>query len=169
MTLLKLRLAASAFVPAAAIAAIRLWGVGGTFVWSLMSIAFAVVATVSLVLLLGARSDTNAQPHTIRQSTDESGEVPAFLLAYVFPFVFLTVTDVRDALAYLVFAMFLVVLVLRTNLWQINPLLLLVGLHIYSVETHTGFAGILFSRSRPRVGQNVNAVMLSPGAHKATS
>jgi len=167
VTLLKLRLAASAFVPAAAIAAIRLWDVGGTIIWSLLSIVFAVVATVSLVLLLGARSATNAQPHTIRQSTDESGEVPAFLLAYVFPFVFLTVTDLRDVLAYLVFALFLLVLVLRTNLWQTNPLLLLVGLHIYSVETHTGFSGILFSRKRPIVDQTVNAVMLSPGALKA--
>lgn len=164
--LLRFRLAASAFVPGLLIAAIRLWDISTVPWWSLALAATAVVATTSLALLIRARSTLNAQPATVRGVEDESHEVPAFLLTYVFPFVFLSVANWRDAVAYAVFGVILLVLIFRTRIWKVNPLLLLTGLHTYSVQIDGTSDIVLFARSRPSDGQTIQVVTLSSGALK---
>jgi len=126
----------------------------------------AVTAVVSLFGLLQARSTTNAQPFTLTQVRDESGQVPSYLLTFVFPFLFLEVHDWRDVLAYLIFAALVAVLVLQTDLVLVNPLWLAAGYHLYQVQTTSDFNGILMSSRRPQTGQTIEAVRLSPSALK---
>jgi len=130
--MLKLRLVASAFAPMAIITAVRL-----SADYPLIAVLVAVLgllAVLSLLELVLARSMTNQQPYTLVSIRDDSAQIPAFLLAYVFPFVFVTIGDWQDALAYGLFALLLVVLILRTDLVLVNPVLLVMGYRLYIVE-----------------------------------
>jgi hypothetical protein len=163
---LKIRLAASAFVPGLLIVAVRVWNINNTLVWSGLLVLAAGAATLSLSLLLGARATTNAQPLKITELEDESAQVPAYLLTYVFPFVFLDLEDRRDAVAYFLFALLLIILILRTDLWKVNPLLLLSGYHTYVVQRGNGTKSVMFARARPERGETVQVVNLTGGALK---
>lgn len=88
------------------------------------------------------------------------------LLAYVFPFVFLSSSTWQDIVAYALFALLLIAVILRTDLWMLNPLLLLSGYRILSVRTSQGGDAILVTRRQVHDGDVVQAVTLSSGAMK---
>jgi hypothetical protein len=162
--MLKLRLVASSFAPMAIIVAVRL-----SLTYPLVALligALGVLAVLSLLELVLARSMTNQQPFTLTSIRDESAQIPAFLLTYVFPFVFVAIGDWRDALAYGLFALLLLILIVRTDLVLVNPLLLAFGFHLYIVESSSGYHGILLSSKAPKVGETVQAVRLPSGGLK---
>lgn len=165
MRFLKFRLAISALVPAALIVAIRVWTWEG-WVWSAVLVAAAVIATVSLASFVRARGTTNPQPQNVVSVDDESDNAPALILTYLFPFLFLTVSDWRDAAAYVVFALVLLLLIVRTDIWKANPLLLIAGYRIYSVEFPSRELSLLFARNRPLPGSVIQVITLSAGVTK---
>lgn len=129
-----------------------------------------MVVSVGLVVLLAravrARHTTNPQPYTISSVRDESDQVPAYLLTYVFPFIFLSIANKADLLACLVFAFFLLVLVYRTDLAVVNPLLLTIGYHLYRVSTSHGTEIILLAKRRPAIGETIHAVRIADHTYK---
>ncbi|WP_460793176.1 hypothetical protein [Nocardioides pacificus] len=137
--------------------------------WASALAVLGCLAVWSLFGLIAARSATNEQPFKIRSIRDESAQVPAYLLTYLFPFLFLTVSGWRDWVAYAIFAALLVVVIYRTDLVLVNPILLAAGYHVYIIESTSNFEGLLMATKRPLVGQTVNAVHLTPGAVKMTS
>lgn len=165
--MLRLRLLAGAWSPAAFLLALRLseeypaWTVGLALV--------GLAAVVSVLLLIHARSATNAQPFQLTSVEDESSQVPGYLLTFVFPFVFLDVSSWREGVAWVIFAALTAMLVVATDLVLVSPILLIAGYHLYRVETSSGFSGILLSSRRPVRGETVEAVQLSSGALKLTS
>lgn len=165
--MLRLRLLAGAWSPAAFLLAMRVSE--DHLGWTLALVLAGVAAVVSVLLLILARSRTNAQPFELASIEDESSQVPGYLLTFVFPFVFLDVNSWRDGVAWGAFAALTAMLVLATDLVLVNPILLLAGYHVYRVESSSGFRGILLSSCRPARGQIVEAVHLSSGALKQTS
>jgi ABC-type uncharacterized transport system permease subunit len=154
----------SSLSPLMAILAIRLSGD-----YMALAIVLTVMACGSAALLpvvLKARGATSPQPYTIAGVKDESGQVPAYVLAYIFPFLFVTIDNGRDLAAYVVFAALLVVLLLRTDLALVNPLLLAAGYHLYAVETNVGRTVVLVSRERPMAGNQVLVTRLSDSTYK---
>ncbi|QNN52315.1 hypothetical protein [Nocardioides mesophilus] len=133
-----------------------------------MLVGAGVSSIGSMILLLRARGTTNEQPYELIAVDDESAQVPAYLLAFVFPFVFVTGADWRDAVAYGAFAVLVGLLVLRTDLVLVQPVLLAAGYHLYKVQTTSGFGGIMLSSVRPQAGQTIHAVRLSATALKLT-
>jgi len=165
--MLKLRLVASSFAPMAMITAVRL---SIDYFWLALVVgALGILAVLSLAELVQSRGSTNAQPYTLTSLRDESAQVPAFLLTYVFPFVFVTFGDWRDAAAYGLFALLLVVLLVRTDLVLVNPVLLVAGFHLYIIETSSGYRGMIISARHPRVGETIQAVTLPGGTLKQTA
>jgi len=154
----------SSLSPLMAILAIRLSGhhMATAIVLTLMAFGSAAL----LPVVLRARGATSPQPFTIAGVKDESGQVPAYLLTYIFPFLFVTIDDWRDLAAYVVFAALLLVLLLRTDLALVNPLLLAAGYHLYAVETSAGRSVVLVCRERPMAGNQVLATRLSDSTYK---
>jgi hypothetical protein len=164
---LRLRLLAGAWSPAAFLLALRLSA--DHVAWTVGLAVAGVVAVASVLLLLLSRSGTNAQPFQLTSVKDESSQVPGYLLTFVFPFMFMDVNSWREGAAWGLFALLTATLVLGTDLVLVSPVLLLAGYHLYRVDTSSGFAGILLSSRRPIRGQTIEAVRLPRGALKLTS
>jgi hypothetical protein len=130
--------------------------------------AFSVIAIISLATLIAARETTNEQPYTLTSVKDESAQVPSYLLTYVFPFIFVDLGSNYDLLAYALFVALLALMLLRTDLILVNPVLLVAGYHLFQIESSTGYKGLLLSRERPQAGQEIKAVSWAAGALKLT-
>lgn len=136
---------------------------------SVILFIMSLCLTVMLARALRARDDTNAQPFTIDIIEDESAQVPAYLVTYIVPFLFLSIDGPADFIACLVFAFFVLVLVYRTDLALVNPLLLVIGLHLFRIRTLSGNNFILVAKTRPLQGQTVSAVRLAEKLYKLKS
>lgn len=80
-------------------------------------------------------------------------------MTYLLPFVTLNIAGWDDLVGYLLLAAVLIVLVIRTDLIYVQPLLLAIGWHLYRIEVKNGFEGFIMISSRDlRVGQRVTAV-----------
>jgi hypothetical protein len=163
----KFALLSSSLVPVLIVLAIRLSG----------SHCHAAVALVVIGVVLGAflfgvlqaRRRIAAQPFTVKTIRDESQQIPAYLLTYVFPFLFPSVVGWRDVAACLAFALLVLILLFRTDLALVNPLLLAVGFHLYSMTTNSEKSLILVAKAKPSPGQTILAVRLSDTTYKLES
>ena len=81
------RLLLGGWAPAAFVLAAR--AADDHLYWTVVLAVAGVAAVVSVLTLLRPRETTNAKPYTLVGNTDESSQVPAYLLTYVFPFLFL--------------------------------------------------------------------------------
>jgi hypothetical protein len=164
--MLRVRLLIGAWAPGAFIAAFR--AADDHPAWAAALAVVGFVAVVSVLALLRVRSTINEQPFVVTLVSDESTQVPAYLLTFVFPFVFLNARNWGDVAAYAVLGALVAVLVVRTDLVLVQPLLLAVGYHLYKIETSSGFTGLLLSSTRPLAGQTIGVVHLAPFALKLT-
>lgn len=165
--MLRLRLLAGAWSPAAFFLALRVSKDHER--WAIVLVGLGVVGVVTVALLLRARQSTNAQPFTLTNVDDESAQVATYLITFVFPFLFLDLGTWRDVVACVGFAALTAALVLTTDLVLVSPTLLLAGYHLYKVTSSSGFSGIMLAKKRPAVGQTVMAVRLPGDALKLTS
>lgn len=118
----------------------------------------------SLFLLMRARQRLSAQRFTLTRVRDESGEVPAYLVTYLLPFVTLNIAGWADLVGYLLLSAVLIILVVRTDLIYVQPVLLAIGWHLYRAEVENGYSEVVFvSNLDLRVGHRVVAVGL--GSH----
>jgi hypothetical protein len=163
----KFALLSSSLVPIFVVLAIRLSGKQCHTAAALVVISIALTAL--LIVVLQARRRTTAQPFAVDTIRDESQQIPAYLLTYIFPFLFLSVGGWRDVAAFLVFALLVLILLFRTDLALVNPLLLATGFHLYSLTTTSGKCLILVAKDKPSPGQSILAVRLSDTTYKLES
>jgi hypothetical protein len=156
---IRFRLLGSSMSPLLLILGIRLWSTH-TVVACLLLIA-AVVFVGSLLLFVNARGRLDRQEFTLTAVRDESGQIPAYLVTYLVPFVTLNVDELADLLAYLVLAVVMVVLIVRTDLIYVQPVLLAIGWHLYRTEVKGGFEDVvMISGLDLKAGNEVSVVGL---------
>jgi hypothetical protein len=159
----RITLLTSSFSPMGAIIAIRVWEQHRLVSWILLTLS--VVSTLLLWAAIVTRKHTSLQPFTVESVRDETYQAPAYLLGYVFPFIFVEVNDKASLIAYGIFGALLVILVFRSNLFLGNPLFLLFGFRIYSIETAVGSTIVLVGRSMPLKRQQILASHLLSSAY----
>ncbi|WP_146087958.1 hypothetical protein [Rathayibacter sp. AY1B5] len=119
--------------------------------------AAALISALTLPLVVLVRGGMEDTPFQVVRVEDESTQVPAYLLTYLFPFAFASVETFSNWLAYGVFALLLLTLLFRTSLGLVNPLLLAFGIHTYLVETSAGSKIVLFAKQAPISGTSLTA------------
>lgn len=155
--MIRFRLLCSSLSPLSVILGVRLWSEHAAVAAALLVAAVASVG--SLLLLMRARERLSAQRFTLTTVHDESGQVPAYLVTYLLPFVTLNIAGWDDLLGYLLLAAVLIVLVIRTDLVYVQPVLLALGWHLYRAEVESGFSEmVLISNRDLRVGHRVVVV-----------
>jgi hypothetical protein len=152
---IRLLLSLSALAPLLGIIAIRL--ASASPMWAVALGVVAVLLALFLPLILAARRSVEPRPINVASVRDESSQVPAYLVTYVFPFAFATVDGIEVVLAYAVFGLLLIVLLVRTDLGMVNPVLLAVGLHSYAVVTASGRALTVIAPKAPLPGSRILA------------
>ncbi|MCU1477601.1 MAG: hypothetical protein JWQ64_2294 [Subtercola sp.] len=145
-----------------AIVAIRLVDVQAG--WALVLALVALLFALALPLVLLVRRKTTAQPFTVVAIRDESSQVPVYLLTYIFPFAFAPADSVAVLISYLFFGLLLVILLVRTDLGLVNPILLAAGIHIFVVRGQRDRSITLIAKSAPLVGSSILAHPISGNA-----
>lgn len=159
--MLRTVLIGSSYAPMLFMVAVRLEG-GHPWAAIGMSVV-AVMLVIALSRMVTQRSKLSPSPYLLVSVRDDTAQVPAYLITYLFPFVFLQDVSKNDLVVYCVFMALVVVLAARTQLVLVNPLLLLLGLHLYEIETKNGTKAILLSRSTPKVGAVILAAPFAAG------
>ena len=162
--MLRARLVASSYAPMLFMLGIRL--AADYPIWAIICAVVGFLLVVDVLALTLRRSRLAPSPFELIAVKDETAKIPAYLLTYLFPFVFLRDVNRVDLLVYCVFFLLVVVVALNTQLVLVNPFLLMLGLHLYDVETRHGLRTLLLSAEEPRVGQTIQAVPFAAGGMK---
>lgn len=132
----RFRLLAASMAPLLVILSVRTWSAH-----CLISVCLAVAAVLSvlsLVAFLRARQDLGRSTFTLFRVKDETDQIPAYLVTYLVPFVTISSGGWLDVAAYALFAAVLMLVVVRTDLIYVQPLLLVIGWRLFRVEIENG-------------------------------
>lgn len=111
----------------------------------------AAVAGISLVGLAAFWHGARALPPVrleLTSARSRDAEVLGFFASYIIPFAAAQDTGLRHRLALLLFLAVVAGLSLRSDLFWVNPVLGLVGVRVYEVETVAGRPLLLLTRRR---------------------
>lgn len=122
--------------------------------------ALAIFAIASMWLIFRAARRIEPDPHKIVSITDRGGDVAGYLATYLLPFVTVSTPSARDVVVYALFVVIVGIVYIQSEMMQINPLLYLAGLKVFSVTTGDGWSGFLISRRQLRVDSEVLASRL---------
>ena len=149
----------SSLAPAVLIVGIRLIGLDPF--WGVLLIAIGIALFPLAYLVLKARRAVTPKPVRVADVSDENFQILTYVLTFIFPFLFIDISDMWNAVAYVVLILFVVVLLIRSDLALVNPALLIIGYRIYAVRAEGGEELILISRLKPRRGNTLAATPIS--------
>ncbi len=122
----------SSYAPAFFILAVRCFGRSEVMFWAaiaLLGLALLAYATFLEVIPRGGKFRArviDVDPH--------DGELAAYVATYLLPFVMVFDAGVQDAVAFTLFFFFIGIVWVGAGLYYLNPLLTLVGIHVYMVR-----------------------------------
>lgn len=129
--------------------------------WALIPAGLGALAMLGLMIWIGWLKNTSAVPVPIRAVRRKDAEVIAYMFAYVFPFLGLDLKDNASTIGLGVFFVVLMVLNVSSNMVHINPMLNLLGYHVYEVDTDSAENHTLITRrSRLVRDTDINAVSI---------
>lgn len=140
---------------------------------SLLCVLVAVVSVVGhFALLLALRngllgSATREHSYDVSSAEERGGDVMAYVATYLIPFVGFRADDTRSTAALAIFVLVIGVLYVRSGLFAVNPMLALVGFHLYRAELHVAGKGarptsLLLRANVPPGPMTVQAHQLGP-------
>lgn len=115
---------------------------------SVVCAVLAVVGAASLPLLLALNASTAAQSVHVATASPRDGDVLAYIASYLVPFASINAQTVRERIAVGIFIGLIAVLYVRTEMFYVNPLLALVGIRVFAVQTPRGTPIVLLCRRR---------------------
>ena len=153
----RLLLFLSSYSPLAAIVAIQLatkkhiWAAGGVAV-------VGALGLLGLLLYLSTIHKLNPETVTIESASRRDGEAMSYIVTYLLPFLALTSGSLTDSICLGIFLVVLAVLYVNSEMLYINPVLNLLGWHVYEATIQGGEVRMLITRRRARSGRDVAAV-----------
>lgn len=152
----------SALAPAFIIAGLRLYDAQRSLSVALLSLGVIAFLLTPLVLFL--RRNAGRQELTVSNVKDESSQIPTYLITFIFPFLFLSEQMSSPLIAsYIAFAVFMAVLLYRTSLSLINPFMLIVGYHVFSVDIAGQGSAYIISKEPPLPSQSTYTRRIAKG------
>lgn len=162
----RLLLFVSSLAPALIIAGLRLWDAQRHLSWALCTAGAVAFFLTPLVLVL--RRNAGRHELTVADIKDESGQVPTYLLTFVFPFLFLSGQMSKPLIvAYVTFVVFMALLLYRTPLALINPAMLVAGYRVFSVNVTGEGGAYIIAKDPPLESQPCHAKRVTGGLYIA--
>ena len=129
--------------------------------WALLPLATGVLAALGLLAFMRWVQSSAARPIQIVDIRRRDTEVIAYMFAYVVPFLRLDIDEGSNALGLGIFFLVLMVLNVSSNMIHVNPILSLLGYHLYRIslkdgDTHT----IVTRRSRIVRGTRLECILI---------
>jgi hypothetical protein len=152
VVLVRAQLMLSAYAPLFAILAVRFQGT--TLRW--VCGGLAIVGVLHLIISLWVAPHlVSSRPFPVSEVRDASSEVAGFLATYLLPFVTVPSPSRADIIGYVIFAVIVVAIFVRSNLAQVNPTLYLLGRRVVSI-TVNGRDLYLVCRRIPRAPSTIH-------------
>jgi hypothetical protein len=136
------------------------------------ALATAVVSAAAFFLFIRLARQGGPFRAEVGDVEPRDGDLAAYVATYLLPFVVVFGATVQDVIALALFLVFIGVLWIDSRMLYLNPLLALVGYHVFVVRLHPVGAdaehalprSFLLSRTRDlRPGDEVRPDRLSPG------
>lgn len=158
----------SSYSPAFLILAIRAFDRCWALFWSFLALAILSAGLLLLYLKLARKGAPYSG--TLHDVEPRDSDLSAYVATYLLPFLLVFGAGAQDVVALGVFLLFIGVLWVSSALVYLNPLLLVVGYHVYVVRVRpTGTTGtatrefLISKRQGLRAGDEVRPDRLAPG------
>jgi hypothetical protein len=128
---------------------------------------FRIAATILVSGLIGLTgmavylySVKRLAPFTVRveQIQRRDGEAMSYIVTYVIPFLAVPFSVWQEGIALSIFFAVLAILYIHSNMIQINPMLNLIGYHLYEITLEDGSVQTLLTRRRVRRSERIQVV-----------
>ena len=106
-----------------------------------LSCAALIAALIGIAMFLLAAALGNRETHRVLSAESRDGDIAGYVTAYLLPFLGIFGASWRDVLALALFIALIGVIYVQSRMIYINPVLILLGYHLYSVQTTTAPAG----------------------------
>lgn len=120
-----------------------------------------VLGLVGMALYLRTVQHLGAITIKVGELQRKDAEAMAYIVTYIIPFLSIPFSGWQEGVALGIFFMVLGILYVNSNMIHINPMLNLVGYHLYEVTLENGGNHALISRRRIVRGDTLSAVKLA--------
>jgi hypothetical protein len=128
------------------------------------SVGLSILALLAVLALWGyllAVESLEPITATVKGVVVRSGESMSYIVSYLLPFLDARLDEPRTALSLGILLSIIGIIYVNSNMLHINPILNLVGFHVYEVETTEGRTAMLISRrTYVRPGEEIVLVTL---------
>jgi len=138
----------SSYGPLFALLALRTYEKSMTLFW--LAVAALAISGLGVAIFFFAVAKRAKERHWIVATEDHNGDVAAYAATYLLPFLAIFGASWRDVLALALFIVIIGVIYVESEMIYINPLLSLLGYHLFSVQTTTAFGGPTSDSPRSR-------------------
>ena len=123
--------------------------------------AIGVIGLIGIIVYLGFAHRLNTMKVKVESVLRRDGEAMSYIVTYLLPFIALPSGNAASCISLGVFLAVLVVLYMNSDMMHINPMLNLIGYHIYEITLQDGETRALISRRRARKGREANVIHMS--------
>lgn len=129
--------------------------------WAVIPCLIGVIAVVWLALFINWVRGSAPRRAIVESVQHKDAEVISYLFTYIFPFLEFNTEDLFNTIGLSIFFLVLMILYVNSNLIHINPMLNLLGYHLYEVSLGNGTVHtILTRRSRLVRGTKLDIVII---------
>jgi hypothetical protein len=129
-----------------------------------LAVSFYTITLLSVaVLVLFIDSAKKYSPHNVTVTRVESrgAELTSYIVTYLLPFVAVSFSDLATTVSLAILLGVIAILYVQSNLIHINPLLNILGYHLFEAEIEGGKSTALISRNKyVRGGSTIEVVSL---------
>lgn len=124
---------------------------------AIVSVSIALMCMTGLSVYLRYSKRLNPVPLKIIRLNRKDGEAMSYIVSYLLPFVALPSGTVGDLVSLALFICVLAVLYVNSDMIHINPVLNLMGWHLYEIEKESGTICMVMSKNKLRNNTEIEA------------
>lgn len=134
-------------------------------VWAAAIVFFGLLGLlIMLIYFLGAAQGKAASHETIASVQQHDGDTMSYIASYLIPFVSFPLGDWTQVTAIVIFLVVLLIVYVNSNMIYINPMLSILGYHLYEVEFAQGkLSHYLISTRRLWRDDSVTVIRIGDG------
>jgi len=156
---IRLLLFLSSYFPLAVIFAVQLYLLGHA-IWAAASLLAGCIGLVGLAVYIRTSSRISPLTISVENMSRHDGEAMSYIVTYLLPFIALPSTDLASGISLAVFLLVLAILYINSDMLHINPMLNLMGWHLYEVTLPNSETYTLIAKKRIRKGMKVQVIQM---------
>ncbi len=128
-----------------------------------IALSVGILGLLGMEAWLRSLKDTGHFAITVAQIQKKDSEMMSYVVAYIFPFLPIALSEWQEAVGLAIFLLVLCYLYVRLNLIYINPMLAIRGYSLYEVTLPTGSVHSLLTRRRIAREERIDVVKVGQG------